>query len=81
MKTAISIPDSTFYKAEETAEKLGLPRSQLYTRALEEYMSRHRRELVTEKLNEVYRDRQERDVAFLNAGRVGLKKSTEDDSW
>lgn len=54
MKTAVSLPDKLFKIAEETAEKLGIPRSQLFARALEEFIQRHRRENVTEKLNEIY---------------------------
>jgi hypothetical protein len=39
MKTAISIPDSVFRRAERYARKLGLSRSQLFTRALEAYLA------------------------------------------
>jgi hypothetical protein len=40
MKTAISIPDPIFEKGEQIARKLGLTRSALYTRALEELLAR-----------------------------------------
>jgi len=39
MKTAISIPDELFTLAEITAKKLGIPRSQLFTRPLVEFIS------------------------------------------
>lgn len=54
MKTAVSLPDKLFKIAEETALKLKIPRSQLFARALEEFIQRHSREDVTEKLNEIY---------------------------
>ena len=41
MKTAISIPDPIFAKAEQVARELGLTRSALYTRAIEELVARH----------------------------------------
>ncbi len=54
MKTAISIPDVLFDAAEEVADRLGISRSQLYAKALAEYVSKHRDEDVTAALNRVY---------------------------
>ena len=54
MKTAISIPDDLFEKAEELAERLEVSRSQLYARAIGEYTERHASQGVREKLDEVY---------------------------
>ena len=38
MKTAISIPDEVFSRAERHAKKLGLSRSELFTRAVEQLL-------------------------------------------
>lgn len=38
VKTAISIPDEIFRRAERHAKKLGLSRSELFTRAVEQYL-------------------------------------------
>jgi len=54
MKTAISIPDDLFEKAEELAERLEVSRSQLYAKAIAEYTDRHTSQKVREKLDEVY---------------------------
>lgn len=54
MKTAISIPDNVYQKAEMLAARLGKSRSQLYTQALANYIATHQREGVTEKLNSIY---------------------------
>ena len=54
MKTAISIPNELFEKAEELAERLEVSRSQLYARAIAEYTERHASKSVREKLDEVY---------------------------
>jgi metal-responsive CopG/Arc/MetJ family transcriptional regulator len=56
MKTAVSIPDDLFNKAEDLAKRLEVSRSQLYARAIEEYTERHGSKRVREKLDEVYRD-------------------------
>ena len=54
MKTAISIPDQVFQAAESLAQRLGVSRSQLYSKAIDEYLENHRNTGVTEALNNVY---------------------------
>jgi hypothetical protein len=56
MKTAISLPDTGYYEAEETAHRLGVPRSTLYVNALVEYLQKNNRKNITKKLNEVFTD-------------------------
>jgi metal-responsive CopG/Arc/MetJ family transcriptional regulator len=48
MKTAISLPDELFEGAEDLAKRLGVSRSELYRRALAEYLARHAPDRVTE---------------------------------
>ena len=54
MKTAISIPDPIFQAAEGLADRLGMSRSQLYAKAIEEYMESHKNQNVTELLDAIY---------------------------
>jgi metal-responsive CopG/Arc/MetJ family transcriptional regulator len=54
MKTAISLPDSVFERAEALAQRLGVSRSELYTKALQAYLKRYNREQILLKLNQVY---------------------------
>ena len=54
MKTAISIPDELFESADELAQELGVSRSELYARAVAEYLAKHRNSDVTNRLNAVY---------------------------
>jgi metal-responsive CopG/Arc/MetJ family transcriptional regulator len=54
MKTAISIPDPLYKEAERLTKRLRIPRSQLYARALEEYIQRQRSRGIKEALDEVY---------------------------
>jgi len=53
MKTAISIPDEVFRNAETLARQLSVSRSQLYSRALSEYISRHAPDSVTDTLDRI----------------------------
>jgi metal-responsive CopG/Arc/MetJ family transcriptional regulator len=54
MKTAVSIPNELFESADGLARRLGMTRSELYARALREYLQEHRGEGITERLDEVY---------------------------
>ncbi len=56
MKTAVSIPDDVFDEAERLADRLQTSRSQLYARALSEFVARHDEDRVTAKMNEVIKE-------------------------
>lgn len=51
MKIAVSVPDALHERAEEFAARLGLKRSQLYARAVEEFLSAHDEDAVTAALD------------------------------
>lgn len=54
MKTAISLPDAIYKKADQTAKRLGVSRSRFYAMAVAEYVAKYEVDEVTAKLNEVY---------------------------
>ncbi len=81
MKTAVSIPDGIFRQAERIARKLGIPRSQLFARALEEFIGNHDRKNVTSRLDEIYSDVEPKEDRFLEASVRDLRQATEDDAW
>jgi predicted transcriptional regulator len=51
MKTAISIPDEVFIRAEKLAKRLKKSRSQLYSEAVAEYIARYSDDEITESWN------------------------------
>lgn len=53
MKTAISIPDEVFERAESLARRTKKSRSQLYSDAVREYVSRHAPDEITDAMNRV----------------------------
>jgi antitoxin MazE6 len=53
MKTAISIPDDLFRKADALASRMGKSRSEMYRDALADYVSRRDPGAVTRALDEV----------------------------
>lgn len=54
VKTAISVPDEIFEEAERLARQRGMSRSQLYAKAVAEYVKGERFLGVRERLNSVY---------------------------
>jgi len=53
MKTAVSIPDSVFDDAERLVARFQMSRSELYAKALAEFIARHDEEHVTDALDQV----------------------------
>jgi len=53
MKTAVSIPDKVFKKAERLARQMKKSRSELFSNALAEYVARHAPDHVTETMDQV----------------------------
>lgn len=51
MKTAISLPDDLFVSADAFAERASLSRSELYARALREYLEHHDQDRITAQLD------------------------------
>ncbi len=78
MKVAISVPDPVFQAAERFAKERGIPRSQLFAEALEEYLAHHGPDAITAQLDRVYdSERSELDEQFIRAQSAMLK----DEAW
>jgi len=54
MKTAISIPDEVYHSADQLAKRLGMSRSELYSKAVSNYINAHKNEAVTKALDQIY---------------------------
>ncbi|HNQ95781.1 MAG TPA: hypothetical protein PKK96_15295 [Anaerolineales bacterium] len=54
MKFDISIPNPVFQSAQNLAKKMGVSLSELYTAALNAYVTEHEKENITEALDQVY---------------------------
>jgi metal-responsive CopG/Arc/MetJ family transcriptional regulator len=82
MKTAISLPDSVYFEAEEAAQNLGVSRSTLYLNALVDYLKKNSRKNITQRLNEVYTDDYYQEFEPIsNAGLESIRKLTKNDTW
>lgn len=54
MKTAISIPDEVYHSADQLAKRLGMSRSELYSKAVSNFINAHKNEAVTKALDQIY---------------------------
>ena len=77
MKTAVSLPEDLFLLAEATAKKLRVSRSQLYAKAIAEFLEHAQSDYVTERLNEIYSSEPARlDPALHRAQVTTLDKNS-----
>jgi hypothetical protein len=59
VKTAVSIPDDVFEQAERAAKRLGVSRSELYARAMREFLGARRDAAITASYDEAFADEDE----------------------
>lgn len=71
MKTAISVPDETFRRAEEAARRLGVSRSEFFARAAERWLTALEDEDTTAAINRALGGLQP-DHAFTDAAASAL---------
>jgi metal-responsive CopG/Arc/MetJ family transcriptional regulator len=82
MKTAISLPDALYLDAEKTAKSLGIPRSQLFALALEEFISHHNKQHITDQLNKIYKNIGVQDSPTLvDSNLDSFRELTQNDAW
>jgi predicted transcriptional regulator len=78
MKTAISVPDAVYERAERLARRLNKSRSQLYSEALAEYLARHHPDAITKAYDEVCK---EIDSGQDDFGREAARRTFERINW
>ncbi|HTU57011.1 MAG TPA: hypothetical protein VMF89_01235 [Polyangiales bacterium] len=77
MKAAVSIPDDVFAEADRLAKRLQTSRSQLYSRALKEFLARHAPDQVTDAMNRVC----DQVGGLDDFGRRAARRVLEGDEW
>ena len=77
MKTAVSIPDELYARAERLAQKLEMTRSGLFSAALNEYVARHTDDDVTAAMNAALMDIGDQADPFTREASVRVLKRAE----
>jgi metal-responsive CopG/Arc/MetJ family transcriptional regulator len=67
MKTAVSVPNDVFEKAEELARRTKKSRSRLFSDALREYVARHAPDQVTEAMDRVCEEIGDQSDKFVSS--------------
>jgi hypothetical protein len=76
MKTAVSVPEDVYEEAEKLAGGMKISRSELYSRALREFVYRHAPNRVTEALDRLVDECEEPIDTFVSeAARRSLERS------
>ena len=71
MKTAISLPDDTFRRADRAAKRLGLSRSEFFARAAENWLEALEEDATTDAINRAI-DELPADNAFTDAAAAAM---------
>jgi len=79
VKTAVSIPEDVFERAETLARALRTSRSRLYALAIEEYVRRHEEQRLVERINAACDDPQTEEA--LLARQCRLHREAIDGEW
>jgi metal-responsive CopG/Arc/MetJ family transcriptional regulator len=77
MKVAVSIPDDVFAEADALAKRLQTSRSEIYSRALGEFIGHHASDRVTVLMNEAVDSVGDEPDAFMTAAARRVFDKTE----
>ena len=77
MKTAVSIPDDVFERAERLARRTKRSRSRLFSDALREYLARHSDDELTEQMNKACEAIGDTKNPFVSAASRRILENTE----
>jgi metal-responsive CopG/Arc/MetJ family transcriptional regulator len=78
MKTAVSLPDELFRMAEATARRLRVSRSELYAKAIAEFVKAQQENSITQRLDDLYSRRTAKVDSGLHRAQL---ESLEKDAW
>jgi metal-responsive CopG/Arc/MetJ family transcriptional regulator len=81
MKTAVSMDDRLLHDADETARRLGVSRSRLFSLAVSDFLERQRQEDMLLRLNEVYAGAMEPKEKGLLKGIKAKVRRTATERW
>ena len=80
VKTAISIQKSLFEKVDNLAREMNVPRSRIFTMAVEEYLQRHQNRRLLAEINRAYEDEpSQAEREYLERMRRQQKKAVKEE--
>lgn len=79
MKTAISVPDDVFEQAERAAKRLGLSRSELFTKAVKAFLATRLESNITASYDAAFGDGPDEDTRAFR--REAVRRALLDTEW
>ena len=77
VKTALSIDEALFERAEALAQELDVPRSRVFAMALEQFLRKHEGKKLLEQINSVYAEALSVDKKEASARRAKHREIVE----
>ena len=81
VKTAISLQESLFERADDLARQLHLSRSQLFARALDDFLKRHESRRLLDAINNALEDEPDPAEKERLAGMRRIQRKRVEDQW
>jgi predicted transcriptional regulator len=82
VKTAISLNELLFQRAEQLADQMNISRSRLFALAIEEFIARYQGQQLLDAVNAAYGDGLDgEDKLWLDWGLAQQAKRLEQDEW
>jgi hypothetical protein len=82
VRTGISLQDALLKEADSIAQELDIPRSQMFSLALQEFIGRYRNKKLLEQINNAYATPPEPDeIENIEIIRSHRRKSGRSDGW
>ena len=82
VKTAISISERLFQEADQIADEMKIPRSQVVALALEDFVRRYRNKQLLDQINAAHSEPPtEEEIESLQSMRAYQRRLAERDEW
>lgn len=82
VKTAISIDEQLLEETGNIAQELAIPRSQVVSLALEDFIQRYRNKQLLDQINEAYSDSPDEDeIGTMKVIRSQRRKQMRNEEW
>ncbi len=81
VKTAISIQESLYERADDLARRLHLSRSQLYARALDDFLKKHESRRLLDAINSALDDEPDPEEKERLAGMRRIQRKRVEGQW
>ena len=81
IKTAISIDARLFQRVDRLSKRMRIPRSRLFSRAVEEFIRRHDSQELVRRINKAYANGETGEERAVRRGMLGSFRKLVEGTW